>query len=178
MARFEAVQRAEQYCAGYKQPGIALLQKGSEIVHIGILAKSAIILLPPSSKILPPQYIKRLIKRIMVCWQALLTTQVGNPGQNETVDRAMSHTVRHKKMLLTRLKKIQGQSTALEKMLNREHECAEILQQLAAIRGAVNGMMLQVIQGHLTDHVVKEPDETQREADLETVMQVIKSYLK
>ena len=89
----------------------------------------------------------------------------------------MSHTVRHKKMLLTRLKKIQGQSTALE-MLNREHECAEILQQLAAIRGAVNGMMLQVIQGHLTDHVVKEPDETQREADLETVMQVIKSYLK
>lgn len=71
-----------------------------------------------------------------------------------------------------------GQSIALEKMLNREHECAEILQQLAAIRGAVNGMMLQVIQGHLTDHVVKEPDETQREADLETVMQVIKSYLK
>ncbi|PLN71941.1 transcriptional repressor rcnR, partial [Klebsiella quasipneumoniae] len=54
-------------------------------------------------------------------------------------------------------------------------ECAEVLQQLAAIRGAVNGMMLQVIQGHLTDHVVKEPDETQREADLETVMQVIKS---
>lgn len=104
--------------------------------------------------------------------------KVGNHGQNETVDRAMSHTVRHKKMLLTRLKKIQGQSIALEKMLNREHECAEILQQLAAIRGAVNGMMLQVIQGHLTDHVVKEPDETQREADLETVMQVIKSYLK
>ncbi|MDU4315193.1 MAG: metal-sensing transcriptional repressor, partial [Klebsiella michiganensis] len=32
----------------------------------------------------------------------------------------MSHTVRHKKMLLTRLKKIQGQSAALEKMLNRE----------------------------------------------------------
>ena len=47
-----------------------------------------------------------------------------------------------------------------------------------ANRGAVNGMMLQVIQGHLTDHVVKEPEETQREADLETVMQVIKSYLK
>jgi DNA-binding FrmR family transcriptional regulator len=114
----------------------------------------------------------------MLCWQALLMMKVGNHGQNETVDRAMSHTVRHKKMLLTRLKKIQWQSSALEKMLYREHECAEVLQQLAAIRGAVNGMMLQVIQGHLTDHVVKEPEETQREADLETVMQVIKSYLK
>ena len=76
----------------------------------------------------------------------------------------MSHTVRDKKMLLTRLKKIQGQSTALEKMLNSDHECAEVLQQLAAIRGAVNGMMMQVIEGHLTDHVVKEPEEEQREA--------------
>lgn len=94
-------------------------------------------------------------------------------------DAEMSHTVRHKKMLLTRLKKIQGQSTALEKMLsNDEHKCAEVLQQLAAIRGAVNGMMLQVIEGHLTDHVVKEPEEDQREADLGVVLQVIKSYLK
>lgn len=65
------------------------------------------------------------------------------------------------------------------KMLsNDEHECAEVLQQLAAIRGAVNGMMLQVIEGHLTDHVVKEPEEDQREADLGVVLQVIKSYLK
>ena len=56
----------------------------------------------------------------------------------------MSHTVRDKKMLLTRLKKIQGQSAALEKMLNSDHECADVLQQLAAIRGAVNGMMMQV----------------------------------
>ena len=71
-----------------------------------------------------------------------------------------------------------AESAALEKMLNRDHECAEVLQQLAAIRGAVNGMMMQVIQGHLTDHVVKEPEETQREADLDVVMQVIKSYLK
>ena len=54
----------------------------------------------------------------------------------------------------------------------------EIKNPLAAIRGAVNGMMMQVIQGHLTDHVVKEPEEGQREADLEVVMQVIKSYLK
>ena len=54
----------------------------------------------------------------------------------------MSHTVRDKKMLLTRLKKIQGQSTALEKMLNSEHECAEVLQQLAAIRGAAENQQL------------------------------------
>ncbi len=103
--------------------------------------------------------------------------KVGNHGQNETVDRAMSHTVRHKNVT-DPTEKDSGAEYRVREMLNREHECAEVLQQLAAIRGAVNGMMLQVIQGHLTDHVVKEPEETQREADLETVMQVIKSYLK
>lgn len=90
----------------------------------------------------------------------------------------MSHTVRDKKEVIDPPEKIQGQSAALEKMLNSDHECAEVLQQLAAIRGAVNGMMMQVIEGHLTDHVVKEPEEAQREADLGVVMQVIKSYLK
>ena len=54
MARFKAVQGTEQYRAGNKQPGITLLQKGSESVQFWILAKSAFILLPPSSKILPP----------------------------------------------------------------------------------------------------------------------------
>ncbi len=114
----------------------------------------------------------------MLCCSDCIQGSLVERSINQIVDREMSHTVRHKKMLLTRLKKIQGQSAALEKMLNREHECAEVLQQLAAIRGAVNGMMMQVIQGHLTDHVVKEPEEGQREADLDVVMQVIKSYLK
>lgn len=54
MARFKAVQGTEQYRAGNKQLGITLLQKGSEIVHIGILAKSAFILLPPVVKYYPP----------------------------------------------------------------------------------------------------------------------------
>jgi DNA-binding FrmR family transcriptional regulator len=39
-------------------------------------------------------------------------------------------------------------------------------------------MMMQVIEGHLTDHVVKEPEEAQREADLDVVLRVMKSYLK
>ena len=55
---------------------------------------------------------------------------------------------------------------------------AAVLQQIAAIRGAVNGLMAAVIEGHLTDHVVKEPEQAQRQRDLDAVLQVIKSYLK
>lgn len=89
------------------------------------------------------------------------------------------HTIKHKAKLLARVRRIQGQANALEKQLDQqEGDCTAVLQQIAAIRGAVNGLMAAVIEGHLTDHVVKEPEEQQRQHDLDTVLQVIKSYLK
>lgn len=90
----------------------------------------------------------------------------------------MPHTIRDKAKLLARVKRIQGQAAALERQLGEEAECVAVLQQIAAIRGAVNGLMAAVIEGHLTDHVVKEPEEGRRQQDLDAVLQVIKSYLK
>lgn len=90
----------------------------------------------------------------------------------------MSHTVRDKAKLLARVRRLQGQTAALEKQLESDGDCSAILQQIAAIRGAVNGLMLAVMEGHLTDHVVKEPELEQRQHDLDTVLQVLRSYLK
>ena len=47
----------------------------------------------------------------------------------------MSHTIRDKQKLKARTSKIQGQVVALKKMLDEPHECAAVLQQIAAIRG-------------------------------------------
>jgi DNA-binding FrmR family transcriptional regulator len=90
----------------------------------------------------------------------------------------MAHIVRDKARLLARVRRIRGQTAALEKQLDEESDCIAVLQQIAAIRGAVNGLMAAVIEGHLTDHVVKEPELEQRQQDLDVVLQVIKSYLK
>ncbi|MGU3413626.1 Ni(II)/Co(II)-binding transcriptional repressor RcnR [Enterobacteriaceae bacterium C23F] len=90
----------------------------------------------------------------------------------------MSHTVRDKHKLKTRANKIQGQVNALKNMLDEPHECAAVLQQIAAIRGAVNGLMREVIKGHLTEHIVHQEDEVQREADLDVVLKVLDSYIK
>ncbi|MBK5072512.1 Ni(II)/Co(II)-binding transcriptional repressor RcnR [Budviciaceae bacterium CWB-B4] len=90
----------------------------------------------------------------------------------------MSHTIRDKDKLKARASKIQGQVTALKNMLDRDHECADILQQIAAIRGAVNGLMREVIKGHLTEHVVHQDDVTQRENDLDVVLKVLTTYIK
>lgn len=91
---------------------------------------------------------------------------------------SMAHTVRDKAKLLARVKRINGQTAALAKQLDEELDCIAVLQQIAAIRGAVNGLMAAVIEGHLVDHVVQEPELEQRQQDLDVVLQVIKSYLK
>lgn len=90
----------------------------------------------------------------------------------------MSHTIRDKQKLKARANKIQGQVNALKNMLDEPHECSAVLQQIAAIRGAVNGLMREVIKGHLTEHIVHEEDEAQREADLDVVLKVLDSYIK
>ena len=115
----------------------------------------------------------------------------------------MSHTIRDKQKLKARASKIQGQvvalvnymsqilveliklanliitiTKALKKMLDEPHECAAVLQQIAAIRGAVNGLMREVIKGHLTEHIVHQGDELKREEDLDVVLKVLDSYIK
>lgn len=90
----------------------------------------------------------------------------------------MSHTVRDKQKLKARANKIQGQVSALTKMLDEPHECAAVLQQIAAIRGAVNGLMREVIKGHLTEHIVHEEEREKREAELAVILKVLDSYIK
>ena len=70
----------------------------------------------------------------------------------------MSHTIRDKHKLKARTSKIQGLVAALKTMLDEPHECAAVLQQIAAIRGAVNGLMREVIKGHLPALIVHQGD--------------------
>jgi DNA-binding FrmR family transcriptional regulator len=54
-----------------------------------------------------------------------------------------------------------------------------ILQQIAAIRGAVNGLMTEVLEGHLREHLGSDTaDSTERARDMNDVVAVLRSYLK
>ena len=91
----------------------------------------------------------------------------------------MPHTVKGKKQLLVRVRRIKGHAEALEKSLDQGSECSAVLQQIAAIRGAVNGLMLEVLECHLRDHLgTNVIPEAQRREDLEQVVSVLRSYLK
>jgi DNA-binding FrmR family transcriptional regulator len=91
----------------------------------------------------------------------------------------MSHTVRDKKQLLTRIRRIKGQAEALEKVIAEETECSAVLQQIAAIRGAVNGLMTEVLEGHIREHLGSDDvSSAQRREDVEQVVKTLRSYLK
>ena len=91
----------------------------------------------------------------------------------------MSHTIIGKRKLLTRVRKIKGQTIALENSLEGEPDCMKVLQQIAAIKGAVNGLMKEVLEGHLREHLgAEELSQEQRTEEVEQVILVLKSYLK
>jgi DNA-binding FrmR family transcriptional regulator len=91
----------------------------------------------------------------------------------------MSHTLAGKKKLLSRVRRIKGQSIALETALEGEPNCMAILQQVAAIKGAVNGLMKEVLEDHLREHLGAENlSNEQRLTEVEDVISILKSYLK
>jgi FrmR/RcnR family transcriptional regulator, repressor of frmRAB operon len=92
----------------------------------------------------------------------------------------MAHTKKDQEKLLLRVRRIRGQIDALERALSDEAECSHVLQLMAACRGALNGLMAEVIEGHIRFHVL--PPETvatspQAEAADELV-DVVRAYLK
>jgi DNA-binding FrmR family transcriptional regulator len=92
----------------------------------------------------------------------------------------MAHTVREKSKLLSRVRRIRGQVEALERALEEEKGCSEVLNQIAAARGAMNGLMVEVLAEHIEMHVAN-PDissSVERIKGAEELIEVIRSYLK
>lgn len=91
----------------------------------------------------------------------------------------MSHTQAGKKKLLSRVRRIKGQAIALENSLEGEPDCMKVLQQIAAIKGAVNGLMKEVLEDHLREHLAAEDiSQLQRQEEVEQVISILRSYLK
>ena len=77
------------------------------------------------------------------------------------------------------MRKIKGQTTALEKSIENDSDCMKVLQQVAAIKGAVNGLMKGVLEDHIREHLGAEDiSEEQRTKELEQVILILNSYLK
>ena len=73
----------------------------------------------------------------------------------------MAHTIREKTKLLNRVRRIRGQIEAVERALEAEKSCAEVMHLVAAARGAMNGFMAEIVEDHIRFHVsdpANDPD--------------------
>lgn len=90
----------------------------------------------------------------------------------------MSHTVREKQSLLARVRRLKGQMEAIERALEGEASCAEILNQVASVRGAVTGLTAELIEDHLREHVLEAADDAERARGASELIDVVRTYLK
>ncbi|PZR12951.1 MAG: transcriptional regulator [Azospirillum brasilense] len=92
----------------------------------------------------------------------------------------MAHTTRDKAKLTARVKRLRGQVEAIERGLENEVGCVEILQLVASVRGAINGLMGELIEDHIREHVVDpahEPDPAKAEGARDLI-EVLRTYMK
>jgi DNA-binding FrmR family transcriptional regulator len=92
----------------------------------------------------------------------------------------VSHIDRNKTKLLNRVRRIRGQIEAVERALEEDAACSDVLQLLAGARGAMNGLMSEVIEDHIRHHVASAEIVSQGERDkgADELVDVIRSYLK
>lgn len=92
----------------------------------------------------------------------------------------MAHTVREKTKLLARVRRIRGQVEALERALDSEAGCDQVMHLIAAARGAMAGLMVEVVEDHIRGHLVdadRHPQALQADA-VEELVDVLRTYLK
>jgi DNA-binding FrmR family transcriptional regulator len=90
----------------------------------------------------------------------------------------MAHVTQHRRKLMARVRRIGGQVAALEKSLHADIDCARVLTQIAAVRGAVQGLMMEVLEDHLREHVVAEPSRPRRARELAAVKSLMRTYVR
>jgi DNA-binding FrmR family transcriptional regulator len=91
----------------------------------------------------------------------------------------MSHVIRNKTKLAQRVARIRGQVEAVARALEGEAECGDVLRLIASARGAMNGLMAEVLEDHIRHHAFRGARDGSADAQAaDEVIDVIHSYLK
>ena len=92
----------------------------------------------------------------------------------------MGHTSENRNELLARVRRIGGQVKSVERALLEEQECSKVLQQVSAIRGAINGLMVEILEDEMKLHILspsaRANSDQARAAD--ELIEVLRTYLK
>jgi DNA-binding FrmR family transcriptional regulator len=92
----------------------------------------------------------------------------------------MGHTIREKEKLLNRVRRVRGQVEAMERAIDEEKGCGDVLHLIVAARGAMNSLMAEIIEDHIRMHVVDPASErnSAKAKGAEELIDIVQAYLK
>src|ERR1700694_646410 len=94
-------------------------------------------------------------------------------------ERSAPRPLRDKRGLVHRVRRLRGQVDAIERALDGEASCSDLLQRITAARGAIHGLMGEVLGEHVREYLLPPVSEAgSREVDAaEELIEIIHSYL-
>ena len=97
----------------------------------------------------------------------------------EGFESEMSRVEKEKKKLLNRLRRLRGQLDAIERAVEADEECARVIQQASACRGAMDGFIAEIIEDHILEHMVDQaaPANDSRTKAAQELVGIVHSYL-
>ena len=92
----------------------------------------------------------------------------------------MSHTIEQKQKLLARVRRLRGQVEAIERALDEEQGCDTVMHRIAGVRGAISGLMAEVVEDHIRSHLVdaEYPAQARKGDAADQLVDVMRTYLK
>ncbi len=90
----------------------------------------------------------------------------------------MTHTIREKKQLLARIRRVRGQIEAVERAVEGEAGCEQVMHLIAGIRGSMASLMAEVIEDHVRAHFREARTEPADGDAVEQLIAVVHTYLK
>ena len=91
----------------------------------------------------------------------------------------MGHLRSSKDNLLKRVKRIAGQIQAIERALDSDDDCSKTLLLVASTRGAINGLIDEIIEDHAREHVANPTlSNEERAKGVDELLEAIRRYSK
>lgn len=111
----------------------------------------------------------------------LLVWKIGTCDYTANIGRGygMGHVRSSKDNLLKRVKRIAGQIQAIERALDSDDDCSKTLLLVASTRGAINGLMDEIIEDHAREHVANPTlSDEERAKGVDELLEAIRRYSK
>lgn len=83
-----------------------------------------------------------------------------------------------RKSILLRLKRIEGQVRGVQRMIEAEEDCSEIMNQIAAIKSAVNQVGILVFESHARECIYKSMHEEENEHSFNEIVKMMGRFIK